>query len=215
MPHFTLGEHFGPVPSPKSTTPHTRGTLPPNSVAQGGRAARSGNISARFRRPRVPRRTPGEHFCPIPLPNSTAPHTRGTFLPLSVAQRCISARPGNTSATIRRPTGHYRTLGEHFRPFPSPKGAAAHALGTLLPHSVAQRCRAARPGDTYARFRRRGGRGKGNGRGGRARGTDGRRGRAGVWGGVWAGDGDRHGNGNGHGDGNGDGDGHGHKSSRR
>ena len=154
VPHFTLGEHFGPVPSPNSTTTHARGTLPPNSVAQGGRAARSGNISARFRRPRVPRRTPGEHFCPIPLPNSTAPHTRGTLLPRSVAQRCRVARPGNTSATIRRPTVHYRTLGEHFDPFPSPKGAAPHARGTFLPLSVARWCISARPGNTSATIRR-------------------------------------------------------------
>ena len=86
------------------------------------------------------------------------------------------------------------TPGEHFCTYPSPDGAAPHARATPTPVSVA---------------------GEGGGR--EADGevevweTDGRRGRAGVWGGVWAGDWDRHGNGNG----NGDGDGDGHKSSRR
>ena len=137
VPHFTLGEHFGPVPSPNSTTTHTRGTLPPNSVAQGGRAARSGNISARFRRPMWPRRTLKEHFGSVPSPNSTTTHARATFLP-----------------RFRRPTVPRRTLGRHLRPFPSPNGAAAHARATLTPNSVAQRGITTRSGDTYARFRR-------------------------------------------------------------
>ena len=169
--YHTLGRHFCPVPSPNGAASHARGTLTPKSVAQGGRAARSGNISARFRRPRVPRRTPGEHFCPIPLPNSTAPHTRGTLLPVSVAQGCRTARPGDIYAQLRRPMVPRRTHGEHFDPFrrptvprstpgehfchyPSPNSALPHARGTLRPVSVTQGCRAALPGDTYARFRR-------------------------------------------------------------
>ena len=66
--YHTLGRHFCPVPSPNSTTTHARATLTSNSVAQRCRGARSGNTSAPFRRPTVPRRTPGEHFCPIPSP---------------------------------------------------------------------------------------------------------------------------------------------------
>ena len=153
--------------------PHAWATLTPNSVAQGGRAARSGNISAPFRSPRVPRRTLGEHFCPIPSPNGAFPHARGTLRPLSAAQRCRVARSGNISGTIRRPTVPRSTLREHFCHYPSPDGVSQHARGTFLNLSVAQRCRAARSGDTYARFRRRGGRGKGNGRKGRSMG-DGR-----------------------------------------
>ena len=140
----------------RRNAPHAWATLPSNSVAQWCCAARSGNTSAPFRRPRVPRRTPW-----------------ATFPPHSVAQRCRAARPGDTYAQFCRPAVPRRTLGEHFCPVPSPKGAAPHARGTLLPVSVAQWCRAARPGDTYARFRRRGGRGKGGGRGGRSMG-DGR-----------------------------------------
>ena len=173
MPRRTPGEHFCPIPLPNSTAPHTRGTLLPRSVAQRCRVARSGNISATIRRPTVPRRTLGEHFCHYPSPDGVSQHARGTLRPLSAAQRCRVARPGNTSVPFRSLTAPRRTPGEHFCPFPSPNGAAAHARGTLRPLSAAQRCRAARPGDTYARFRRRGGRGKGNGRGWRSMG-DGR-----------------------------------------
>ena len=117
--------------------------------------------------------TPGRHLRPIPSPNGAAPHAQGTFLPLSVTQRGITTRSGDISAPFRRLTAPRRTPGRHLHPIPSPSGAAAHARGTLLPRSVAQRCRAARPGNISAPFRRRGGRGKGNGRGGRSMG-DGR-----------------------------------------
>ena len=150
----TLGEHFDPFPSPKGAAPHALATFLPHSVAQGCRAARSGNTSAPFRRPTVPRSTPGEHFCHYPSPNSALPHARGTLRPVSVTQGCRAARSGNISATIRRPTVHYRTLGEHFDPFPSPKGAAPHARGTFLPLSVARWCISARPGNTSATIHR-------------------------------------------------------------
>ena len=171
VPRRTLGEHFCPIPLPNSTAPHTRGTLLPRSVAQRCRVARSGNISATIRRPTVPRRTLREHFRPFPSPKGAAPHARATLTLVSVAQRCRIARSGNTSARFRSPRVPRRTLGEHFCPIPSPDGVSQHARGTLLHLSVARRCRAARSGDTYARFRRRGGRGKGGGRGGRSMGN--------------------------------------------
>lgn len=183
--------------------PHAWATLPPVSVAQGCCAARSENTSAPFRRPTGHYHTLGRHFCPVPSPNSTTTHARATLTSNSVAQRCRGARSGNTSAPFRRPTVYLSTLGEHFCTYPSPDGAASHARATLTLVSVAQRCRAARPGDTYARFRRRGGRGKGNERGGRSMGDGREAGPGRSLGGVWAGDGDRHGHG------------HRHKSSRR
>ena len=173
VPRRTPGEHFGPVPSPNSTTTHARGTFLPVSVAQGCRAARPGNTSAPFRCQTEPRRTRRYHFRPFPSPKGAAPHARATLTLVSVAQRCRIARSGNTSARFRSPRVPRRTLGEHFCLYPSPDGVSQHARGTLLHLSVARRCRAARSGDTYARFRRRGGRGKGNGRGGRSMG-DGR-----------------------------------------
>ena len=154
VPRRTPGRHLRPFPSPNGAAPHAQGTFLPLSVTQRGITTRSGDISAPFRRLTAPRRTPGRHLRPIPSPSGAAAHARGTLLPRSVAQRCRVARSGNTSATIRRPTGHYRTLGEHLSPFPSPNGAAAHARGTLLPRSVAQRCRVARSGNTSATIRR-------------------------------------------------------------
>ena len=46
------------------------------------------------------------------------------------------------------------TLGQHFRTFSSPEGAARHAWATLSYIFVAQECSTARLGDTSARFRR-------------------------------------------------------------
>ena len=190
--YHTLGRHFCPI-----------------SVAQRCRAARSGNTSDPFRRPMVPRRTPGRHRRPFPSPSGAAAHARGTLLSRSVAQRCRGARSGNTSAPFRRPTVPRSTLREHFCHYPSPNGALPHARGTLKPVYVAQRCRGARSGDTYARFRRRGGRGKGNGQGGRSMG-DGREAGQGLslgggWTGGWTGGRKRQRDRHGHGDGDGDG----------
>ena len=137
MPHFTLGEHFCPIPLPNSTAPHTRGTLLPLSVAQRGITARSGNTSTRFRRPTVPRRTLGEHLCHYPSPNGALPHARGTLRHVSVAQGCRAARPGDTYVQFRLLTAPRRTPERHFRPFPSPNGAAPHARATPTPVSVA------------------------------------------------------------------------------
>ena len=154
MPHFTLGEHFCPIPSPNGAAPHVRGTLLPRSVAQQHRDARSWNTSGPFRRPMVPRRTLGEHFRPVPSPDCAEPHARGTFSPVSVAQQHHDAHLGDTYAHFRRPMSPNRTLGEHFRPVPSPNSTTTHARGTLLPRSVARQCRAARPGNISAPFRR-------------------------------------------------------------
>ena len=210
-PRRTPGRHLRPIPSPSGAAAHTRGTLLPRSVAQRCRVARSGNISATIRRPTVPRRTLREHFRPFPSPKGAAPHARATLTLVSVAQRCRIARSGNTSARFRSPRVPRRTLGEHFCPIPSPNGVSQHTRGTFLHLSVARWCRVARPGDTYARFRRRGGRGKGNGRGWRSMG-DGReaglgRSLGGGWTGGWTGGWKRQRDRHGHGDGD--------KSSRR
>ena len=132
-PRRTLGEHFSPIPSPDGAEPHARVTFLPLSVARWCRGARPGNTSAHFRSPMVPRRTPGEHFSPVPSPNVAAPHAWGTLQPNSVAQWCRPARSRNTSAQFRRPTAPRRTLGRHFSPVPSPNGAAQHARGTFSP----------------------------------------------------------------------------------
>ena len=138
MVHYpTPGRHLRPIPSPNGAAPHARGTFLPRSVAQRCRAARSGNISATIRHPTGHYHTLGRHFCPVPSPNSTTTHARATLTSNSVAQRCRGARSGNTSAPFRCLTVPRSTLREHFCHYPSPNGAAPHARGTFLPHSVA------------------------------------------------------------------------------
>ena len=176
MVHYpTPGRHLRPIPSPNGAAPHAQGTFLPLSVTQRGITTRSGDISAPFRRLTAPRRTPGRHLRPIPSPSGAAAHARGTLLPRSVAQRCITARSGNTSVPFRLLTAPRRTLREHFRPFPSPKGAAAHARATLTPNSVAGEGGARETDREVGVW-----------------GTDGRRGRAGVWAGGRERDGDGH-----------------------
>ena len=53
----TSRRHFRPFPLPKGAAQHSPATLPPLSVAQGCRATLSGDTSAPFRCPRVPRDT--------------------------------------------------------------------------------------------------------------------------------------------------------------
>ena len=176
MVHYpTPGRHLRPIPSPNGAAPHAQGTFLPLSVTQRGITTRSGDISAPFRRLTAPRRTPGRHLRPIPSPSGAAAHARGTLLPRSVAQRCITARSGNTSVPFRLLTAPRRTLREHFRPFPSPKGAAAHARATLTPNSVAGEGGARETDREVGVW-----------------GTDGRRGRAGVWAGARGGARDGH-----------------------
>ena len=73
---------------------------------------------------------------------------------LIVAQECSAARLGNTFALFRRPRVQHGTLGQHFRTFSSPEGAARLSWATLSYIFVARGCSTARLGDTSARFRR-------------------------------------------------------------
>ncbi len=61
-PRDTLRRHFRPFPLPKGAARHSPVTLPTLSAAQGCRATLSGDTSAPFRRPRVPRNASGELF---------------------------------------------------------------------------------------------------------------------------------------------------------
>ena len=60
----------------------------------------------------------------------------------------------DTFALFRRPRVQHGSLGQHFRTFSSPEGAARHAWATLSYIFVARGCSTARLGDTSARFRR-------------------------------------------------------------
>ena len=73
---------------------------------------------------------------------------------LIVAQECSTALLGNTFVHLRRPRVQHGSLGQHFRTFSSPEGAARHAWATLSYIFVARGCSTARLGNTFALFRR-------------------------------------------------------------
>ena len=73
---------------------------------------------------------------------------------LIVAQECSTALLGNTFVHLRRPRVQHGSLGQHFRTFSSPEGAARHAWATLSYIFVARGCSTARLGNTFELFRR-------------------------------------------------------------
>ena len=99
-PRDTPRLHFRPFPPPKGAARHSPVTLPTLSVAQGCHATLSGDTSAPFRRPRVPRNTLRRHFRPFPLPKGAAQHSPATLPPLSAAQGCRAMRQENYSNSL-------------------------------------------------------------------------------------------------------------------
>ena len=72
VPRDTPRRHFRPFPPPKGAARHSPATLPTLSVAQGCRATLSGDTSAPFRRSRVPRDTPQQHYSNSLLSTATS-----------------------------------------------------------------------------------------------------------------------------------------------
>ena len=100
VPRDTPQQHFRPFPPPKGATRHSPVTLPTLSAAQGCRATLSGDTSAPFRRPRVPRNTLRRHFRPFPPPKGATRHSPATLPPLSAAQGCRAMRQENYSNSL-------------------------------------------------------------------------------------------------------------------
>ena len=73
---------------------------------------------------------------------------------LIVAQECSTALLGNAFVLYRRPRVQHGSLGQHFRTFSSPEGAARLPWATLSYFIVAQGCSTALLGNTFALFRR-------------------------------------------------------------
>ena len=73
---------------------------------------------------------------------------------LIVAQECSTAHLSDTFVHLRRPRVQHGSLGQHFRTFSSPKGAARLTWATLSYIFVARECSTARLNDTSARFHR-------------------------------------------------------------
>ena len=72
---------------------------------------------------------------------------------LIVAQECSTALLGNAFVLYRRPRVQHGSLGQHFRTFSSPEGAARHAWATLSYIFVARGCSTALLGDTFVHLR--------------------------------------------------------------
>ena len=73
---------------------------------------------------------------------------------LIVAQECSTARLSDTFVHLRCPRVQHGSLGQHFRTFSSPEGAARHAWATLSYIFVARGCSTARLSDTFVHLRR-------------------------------------------------------------
>ncbi len=123
-------------------------------VARGCSTARLGNTFALFRRPRVQHGSLGQHFRTSSSPEGAARHAWATLSYIFVAQGCSTALLGNTFALFRRPRVQHGTLGQHFRTFSSPEGAARHAWATPPRVSVSRWCSTTRLGNTFAHLRR-------------------------------------------------------------
>ena len=154
MQHGSLGQHFRTFSSPEGAARHAWATLSHFFVARGCSTALLGNTFALFRRPRVQHGSLGQHFRTLSSPEGAARHAWATLSYIFVARGCSTALLGDTFVHLRRPRVQHGTLGQHFRTFSSPEGAARHAWATLSYIFVARGCSTARLSDTSARFRR-------------------------------------------------------------
>ena len=147
-------------------------------VAQECSTALLGNAFVLYRRPRVQHGSLGQHFRTssspkgagqndvwmkgtlrrrkphLSSPKSAARHAWATLSHFFVARGCSTALLGDTFVHLRRPRVQHGSLGQHFRTFSSPEGAARHAWATLSYIFVAQGCSTARLGDTFVHLRR-------------------------------------------------------------
>ena len=123
-------------------------------VAQECSTALLGNAFVLYRRPRVQHGSLGQHFRTFSSPEGAARHAWATLSYIFVARGCSTARLSDTFVHLRRPRVQHGSLGQHFRTFSSPEGAARHAWATLSYIFVARGCSTARLSDTSARFRR-------------------------------------------------------------
>ena len=73
---------------------------------------------------------------------------------LIVAQECSTARLSDTFVHLRCPRVQHGSLGQHFRSFSSPEGAARLSWATLSHFFIARGCSTALLGNTFALFHR-------------------------------------------------------------
>ncbi len=123
-------------------------------VAQECSTALLGNTFVHLRRPRVQRGALERHFRTLLSPEGAARLTWATLSYIFVARGYSAARLSDTFVLYCRPRVQHGTLGQHFRTFSSPEGAARHAWATLSHFFVARGCSTARLGNTFVLYRR-------------------------------------------------------------
>ena len=133
--------------SPKGAGRHSRATGWGGNVAQGYRAALTGNRKGLKRRPRVSPGTHGLREGAKTSPKGTGRHSRATERGINVAQGCRPALTGNRKGHKRSPRVPDGTHGQQKGAETSPKGVARHSRATGRGINVAQGYRAALTGN--------------------------------------------------------------------
>ena len=103
VPDGTHGLREGAKTSPKGAGRHSRATGRDINVAQGYRAALTGNRKGLKRRPRVSPGTHGQREGAETSPKDVARHSRATGRDINVAQGCRTVLTGNRKGHKRSP----------------------------------------------------------------------------------------------------------------
>ena len=140
--------------SPKGAGRHSRATGWDIKVAQGYRAALTGNGKGHKGRPRVSPGTHRQRKGAEMSPKGAGRHSRATGRGENVAQRCRAALTGNGMGHKRRPRVQGGTHRQQKGAETSPKGVARHSRATGRDINVAQGCRAALTGNGMGHKRR-------------------------------------------------------------
>ena len=141
VPGGTHRQQKGAETSPKGAGRHSRATGRGENVAQGCRAALTGNGKGHKCRPRVQGGTHGLREGAKTSPKGAGRHSRATGRGENVAQGCRAALTGNGKGHKRRPRVQGGTHRQQKGAETSPKGVARHSRATGRDINVAQGCR--------------------------------------------------------------------------
>ena len=137
VPDGTHGLREGAKTSPKGAGRHSRATGRDINVAQGYRAALTGNRKGLKRLPRVSPGTHGLREGAKTSPKGAVRHSRATRRGENVAQGCRPALTGNEKGHKRRPRVPDGTHGLREGSKTSPKGVARHSQATERGENIA------------------------------------------------------------------------------
>ncbi len=149
----TFGRRKRAEVSLKRAVLHPRATIKYESVAQGSRAAPSGDDKARKRCPREPCCTLGRRRCTKVSLKRAVLHPRATKKCESVAQARRAVPSGDEDVRKCRSSAPRCTLGRRRCTKVLPKRAVLHPRATIKYESVAQESRAVPSGDDKVRKR--------------------------------------------------------------